>query len=180
MTCKCTELLSQEHKTILRMTNVLSEMAKKSGERLIKEDVLAILQILRSFADELHQGKEEGSLFPVFMGACSPSEGNAVRHMIFEHNQDRSLMEGIEDAVRNSDPGNFAKYANRLVEILRTHIYKEDSILFEFVNKALSAEDDKKVVAGFQEYDRDFQQRGHGQLLRRLQDLEWKYFGKVA
>jgi len=180
MKCKCTELLMQEHKTILRMMNILSEMARKSDERLIKEDVLAILEILRAFADELHQGKEEGALFPVFMAACGTSEGNAVRHMIFEHNQDRSLMEGIEDAVRNSDAGNFAQYANRLVEILRTHIYKEDSILFEFVNKTLSPEDDSKVVAGFENYDRDFQQRGHAELLRRLQSLEWKYLGKVA
>ena len=180
MKCKCTELLTQEHKTILRMMNILSEMATKSNERLIKEDVFSILEILRAFADDMHQGKEEGALFPVFMAACSPSEGNAVRHMIFEHNQDRSLMGGIEDAVRNSDASNFAQYTNRLVEILRTHIYKEDSILFEVVDKTLSPEDDKKVVARFENYDRDFQQRGQDELLHRLQSLEWKYLGKVA
>jgi hemerythrin-like domain-containing protein len=162
------------------MMNVLSEMASKSNERLVNEDVFTILEILKAFADDLHQGKEEGALFPVFMACCSTSEANAVRHMIFEHNQDRSLMEGIEDAVRNSDAGTFAQYTNRLVEILRTHIYKEDSILFELVNKTLTAEDDNKVVAGFENYDRDFQQRGHDELLRRLQGLEWKYLGRVA
>jgi len=178
---KCTGILIHEHKIILRALNVLDAMAKKaqSGELPAKEDVSALLEFLNSFADGLHQGKEESVLFPVFMGACDKSEIDAVRHMVFEHNQERSLVEGMQEALMTKTGLNFAHYARRLVEILRNHIYKEDHILFEMVDKTLTKEEDARVVAGFDSYDRGLGV-AYNDLLRRLRELEWKYLGKAA
>jgi hemerythrin-like domain-containing protein len=64
--------------------------------------------------------------------------------------------------------------------MLRTHIYKEDNILFEMIDDTLSAEDDSRVLHGFEGFDRDFTARGYDKILHRLRMLEWKYLSKVA
>jgi hemerythrin-like domain-containing protein len=144
-----------------------------------REDVEAILLILRVFGDDYHQAKEEGTLFPVFAAVCDRSEYAAVRHVLFEHEQDRSLIEGMEDAVHRSNAAQFAEYAQRLATILRNHIYKEDNILFEKINGALSKDDDARVVRDFEGFDREFQKKEQ-EIMHRLRVLEWKYLRKSA
>jgi hemerythrin-like domain-containing protein len=182
MKCKALELLIAEHKVILRSVDVLSAIAKQAEEnqQLNKEDVREILEIFHTFADELHQGKEESALFPAFTAACNRADIDPVRHMVFEHEQDRSLIEGMENALLRSSPADFAKLAGRMANILRTHIYKEDHILFEIVDRALTPEDDRSVVSQFEQFDRDFKLRGNDRLLQTLRKLEWKYLHKAA
>ena len=179
---KCLELLVAEHKTILRAIDVLCAVGRQTseGRDLIKEDIKGLLEIFRVFADELHQGKEEGALFPVFTAACERSEVEPVRHMLCEHEEDRSLMEGLEHALLMSNSAQFVDYAVRLSEMLRTHIYKEDNILFDMMDKGLSTEADAQVLQGFDAFDRNFRDRGHDKLMHRLRMLEWKYLRKVA
>ena len=182
MKTRCMNLLIAEHKVILRAVDVLSEIANQTagGRQLNKDDVRGLLDIFRVYADELHQGKEEGALFPVFTARCDPGQLESVRHMLFEHEQDRSLMQGMEDALLTSNGGEFNQYAMRFAEILRNHIYKEDNILFELVDKRLSPEDDNRIVRQFEAFDRDFNDRGQDRLLHRLRMLEWKYLRKAA
>jgi hemerythrin-like domain-containing protein len=177
--CKCIEILTAEHKTMLRMAEVLDSMSTRAGTEgeYNQEDVETILNILLVFGDKYHQAKEEGALFPVFAAVCDRSEYAAVRHMLFEHQQDRSLIEGMEDAVRRSNAPQFAEYAQRLATILRNHIYKEDNILFEKINATLSQEDDAQVILDFEGFDREF--RKHEQeMMHRLRVLEAKYLRK--
>jgi hemerythrin-like domain-containing protein len=179
MNCRCIEILTAEHKTILRMADVLDSMSTRARNEgaYSQEEVEAILHILRVFGDDCHQAKEEGALFPVFAAVCDPSEYAAVRHMLFEHDQDRSLMEGMEDSIRRSNAAQFAEYAQRLATILRNHIYKEDNILFEKIDGALSKEDDARVVQDFEGFDHDFQ-KDQEETLHRLRVLEWKYVNR--
>jgi hemerythrin-like domain-containing protein len=181
MNCRCIEILTDEHKTLLRMADVLDSMSTKARNdgTYNQEDVEAILHVLRVFGDDCHQAKEEGALFPVFAALCDPPEYAAVSHMLFEHNRDRSLMEGMEDAIRRSNVPQFAEYAQRLATILRNHIYKEDNILFEKIDGALSREDDARVVHDFEGFDRDFQ-KDQQETLHRFRALEWKYMRKSA
>jgi hemerythrin-like domain-containing protein len=181
MNCRCIEILTDEHKTMLRMADVLDSMSTKARNEgtYNQEDVEAILHILRVFGDDCHQAKEEGARCFPFAVRCDPSEYAAVRHMLFEHDQDRSLMEGMEDALRRSNAAQFAKYAQRLATILRNHIYKEDSILFEKIDRALSKEDDARVLHDFEGFDRDFQ-KDQQETLHRFRVLEWKYLRKSA
>jgi hemerythrin-like domain-containing protein len=166
---------------MLRIADVLESMSKKAAEQseFDTKDVTAVFQLLRSFGDELHQAKEEGALFPVFTKLCDASEYAAVRHMIFEHEQDRSLMNGMADAISTSNAPQFEEYSARLANILRNHIFKEDNILFETIAEHLSAEDDKRILAEFESFDEDFQIR-HGNLMETLRTLEWKYLRKIA
>jgi len=179
---KCTRILMEEHKTILRALNVLNAMAAQaeSGEVPARGDVHTLLEFLRTFGDDLHQGKEEAVLFPIFTSACTKSEFESVSHLIFEHNQERSLIEGMEDALLTNSRADFIYFAKRLVETLENHIYKEDHILFELIDRTLSPREDERAVAGFQEMDRAVSLGEDDALFTRLRGLEWKYLGKVT
>lgn len=172
---KCTALLIQDHKVILRALDVLQQMAihAENGVPLDKEDVQTLLLFLRAFADDYHQGKEESALFPELMQVSHAQEG-PLRQMLFEHDQERSLVEGLEDSLFTKKGVEFAHYANRLTALIRNHIQKEDDILFNAVEGALSSEQDQKVVAEFGRFE------FNRSVLSDLRRLEWRYLSKSA
>ena len=145
---KCTDLLIQEHKIILRALDVLDHMATRveNSQPVAPEDVETLLRFLRDFADDHHQAQEESALFPELRRTAAAHE-QPVRHMLFEHEQERSLVEAIEDSVLTKKGMEFVLFANRLTSLPRNHIFKEDNILFEIVQRSLSPEQDEKVAA---------------------------------
>jgi hemerythrin-like domain-containing protein len=172
---KCTDLLIQDHKIILRALDVLQAMATRTelGEQVAPEDVAAILSFLRTFADDYHQTKEETSLFP----ELEHTEGlryEALRHMVFEHNQERSLVEGIAEAVCTKKGEEFVYFANLLIQFLRTHIQKEENVMFEFASGALSHEKDEQIAAELEKFECD------PACLAELRRLEWTYLRRQA
>ena len=172
---KCTDLLIEDHKTILRALDVLGHMAARvENERPVEtEDVEAILHFLRAFADDHHQIKEESALFPALMRTSNAQEG-PLRQMLFEHDQERSLVGALEEAMYAKKGMEFVQFANRLTTLLRNHIYKEDHILFEIVERSLSAQQDEDVVAEFNKFQINVE------FLEELRRLEWKYLRKAA
>jgi hemerythrin-like domain-containing protein len=181
MTLRCTDLLRGEHKLILRAAYVLEAMAGQvpaDGEPNLR-DVQTLLMFLRKFADNHHQGKEETVLFPALRRFELPATG-PLRHMMFEHEQDRSLIDGIEDAVLSHHGANFVYYAKRLANILTTHIYKEDHILFDLAATVLTKEDDARLEREMARFDEDLDAQTREMLMESLTRLEWKYLGKTA
>ena len=104
---KCTDYLIQDHNVILRAIDVLRAMAERveTGEAVEPEDVRLLLRFLRAFADDHHQGMEESALFPALL-QTAVLDYPWVRHMIFEHNQERSLP--LVVAVRGQYSGNIS------------------------------------------------------------------------
>lgn len=172
---KCTDLLLKEHKIILRGLDILDHMADRveQDQPVEPRDVETILGFLRVFADEHHQAEEESALFPELMRTSAANKG-PLRQMTFEHDQERSLVEGLEDALRTKKGMEFVHFARRLTELIRTHIRKEDSILFPIVERSLSAEQDEHVMAQLRQFQMspDF--------LADLRRLEWTYLRRTA
>jgi hemerythrin-like domain-containing protein len=171
---KCTDLLIQEHKVILRALDVLSHMADRveHDQPVETQDVQTLLRFLRAFADSNHQLKEESALFPELMKASANQPG--LHQMIFEHDQERSLVEGLEDALYTKQGAEFVIFADRLIGLIRNHIRKEDTILFDLVERSLSAEQDDRVTEELEKFDVD------PVLLADLRKLEWAYLRRSA
>jgi hemerythrin-like domain-containing protein len=172
---KCTDLLLQDHKVILRALDVLQQMAKRveKHQPLEHDDVEAFLRFLRSFGDDYHQCKEESALFPELRRVLRSPEG-PVERMLFEHDQERSLVEAVEDALFTKNGPEFVHFAHRLIDMLRDHIRKEDHILFQMIERSLSSEQDEKIVSEFEKFIFD------PASMSEFRKLEWKYMRKVA
>jgi len=140
------------------------------GERIDQDDAATFLHFFRSFSDG-HHLKEESVLFPEVM-RTSEAQGGPLRHMLFEHNQERSLVEGLEDALHAKKGSAFVVFANRLADRVHNHIQKEDGILFPILDILISSELDEKVTHEFDKFQSDTR------LLNDLQRLEWKYLSK--
>lgn len=171
---KCTDLLGLDHKIILRALDVLEQMANRvaSHQALEHDDVEVILRFLRRFGDDYHQCKEESALFPQLKLVLTPQ--GPVQHMLFEHDQERSLVEAIEDALFTRKGPEFVHFANRLIDLMRDHVRKEDNILFAIVERTLSPEQDESVVSQIEKFTID------PALMPEFRLLEQKYMRKAA
>jgi hemerythrin-like domain-containing protein len=178
---KSPALLLDDHKHIVRAINILEQMAVIAGKggSLDEGDVEYILEFLRSFADRHHQGKEEGVFFPALLQDRAQKNYHELCGLIFEHNQERSLVEGLEDAIRTKKTKDFVFCADRLIKNVRAHLQKEDEVLFLLADSTLSPSDDERVAGDMKNYERQWQETVLAGLLRRLDEVEVKYLGKT-
>ena len=178
---KATGVLMNEHREILKALHVMERMGEiaAGGGVIIEKDVEEILEFLDLFGDKHHQGREEAVLFPAMMGK-NPANCDKLRHMAFEHDQERSLVQGLQEALKTHRAKDFAYYAGRLVQILRAHIYKEDHILFEMADAGLTPEEDARMYHELAAYEPDWEKNVAPRLLSRLRELEWRYLGRSA
>jgi len=145
----------------------------ENGERIDQDDAATLLRFLRMFADEHHHLKEEGVLFPEVM-RTSEAQGGPLRHLLFEHSQERSLVDGLEDALHIGKSSDFVLFANRLTDRVRNHIQKEDGILFPIIEVLISSQLDEKVSSEFEKFQLD------PGLLDDLRRLEAEYLRKTV
>jgi len=173
---KCADLLDKDHQIILRALDVLEQMADevKQGNSVDPPDVEFIVRFLKEFEDEHHQAKEESALFPVLLETSGPEQPR-LGQMLFEHDQERSLVDGLEEALKTQHGQDFVHFANRLITLLRTHIYKEEVALFSLINMTLSDEQDNRVVAEFSRFDEQLERGSGNELLTRLGTFADKY-----
>jgi hemerythrin-like domain-containing protein len=182
MTLRCTDHLIQEHRIILRAIFVLYAMADRAKESRMPdaEDIESLLNFFRRFADDHHQCKEETVLFPELRNTDAGKTKGPLGQMMFEHDQERSLVEGLENALRTKNAADFFYYGDRLAGVLSTHIYKEDNILFDLVEKTITKEADARLAQEMEKFDLSTQPGLVDGLKHEVTRLEWKYLGKAA
>jgi hemerythrin-like domain-containing protein len=174
---KATRLLKEEHQYILRALGVMDELAVRvaDGSELDEHDVESMLQFLRVFGDDHHQEKEEFILFPALLKASHAEEHECLCQITFEHNQQRSVLEGIEDALKSHRGQDFVYYAKRLGELVRAHIQEEEDGVFKRADAILSAEVDERIAQELAAYDSPGRVERLNAVLKRLIMLELKY-----
>jgi hemerythrin-like domain-containing protein len=152
-----TDVLSQEHRAIESMLDRLEAKIRETGPgrpfpRLFFDEAL---DFFRHFADGCHHAKEENLLFPRMRDRGVPQEGGPLGVMLAEHDQGRGYLKAVRanlDAAEAGDPealrsvyGNSAAY----IEMLRHHIYKEDTILFRMAKMVLEPDDVAELQRNF-------------------------------
>jgi DUF438 domain-containing protein len=143
-------ILMEEHKILLRHSERLAIVANKIEQaRALAHvsDALTELQhIAKDFLDaEKHYLREENVLFPI-MEKHGITEPPAI--MWIEHNQIREKKKQLHDLVEKSNTLNFqdfkkqlAEVAKPLCDILPSHFFKENSILFPTALKVVTSEE---------------------------------------
>lgn len=151
----------QEHEKILAVLDVQAALcdAVRRGEQPpagLCEQIVTFMQV---FADDRHHGKEEEMLFPALERAGLPRDGGPVGVMLHEHEIGRALIARMAQGAEKwsaGDAGGLAAFATAAAEhasLLRSHIEKENHILFPMAERFLDAGTKRDLVERFEAHD---------------------------
>ncbi len=154
---KASEVLMTEHRAVERVLKVLSPSADRldAGEAVPASVFEDSLDFLRNFADKCHHGKEETALFPAMAKAGVPVEQGPIGVMLAEHEQGRSYIKAMTEALDEYKRGDsaarsrLAESARGYADLLAQHIKKEDTILFPMADRLLPDATQEELVAQF-------------------------------
>ena len=144
-----TEELRAEHQIILSVAAVLETLTERfqRGDGFELEGLGQCVEFLRYFADACHHAKEEDLLFPLLESKGIPREGGPIGVMLYEHQIARRYtleMRSALSAVLRKEDGAAEKFiepARQYVELIRRHIHKEDTVLFDMGDGVMDEQD---------------------------------------
>jgi hemerythrin-like domain-containing protein len=156
-----TEILKHEHKIILKVLDAVRHEAQDVGDtgKLHVEKLGKILDFFRVFVDRCHHGKEEEYFFPTMEKRGIPADKGPIPVMLHEHVGGRNAVKAISEALERANQGNAASteavatHLAILDEHLRSHIDKENEVLFPMADKVFTAEDQQALVASFEKHE---------------------------
>ena len=177
-----TDVLSHEHRAIELVLNAMEKFAEHldSGDADLDPSIARdCLDFAAGFADRCHHAKEETLLFPLLEERGIPKEGGPIGVMLHDHDQGRELIRRIRAALdrwTSGDESARADLAQALkcyAILLRSHIMKEDQVLFVAAESVLTEQDNERLIHGFEEIEEEKIGPGvHEQYHAMLDDLE--------
>ena len=158
-----TGILVREHEVIKLVLDCLEHLTVSSLKNEAPDSTLLMkaVDFFRGYADACHHAKEEDNLFPLLMDRHREQFAVPVECMLEEHRTARKLVATMDQTVRLLDGGDretaaeFAITAGGYIRFLRSHIQKEDYILFPLVEQLISDEDRTTLLNRFTLHDND-------------------------
>jgi PAS domain S-box-containing protein len=153
-------ILLEEHRLLQQITRKLISLTDKVQKAESPEAVSEELAQLRHFVDELldaekHYLREENVLFPV-LEKHGITEPPAIMWM--EHNQLREKKKQLKRLIENVANMSFPEFKKQLIELansinnmLNSHIFKENNILFPTAQRVVAEQEWISIRAGFDE-----------------------------
>jgi hemerythrin-like domain-containing protein len=157
------EDLKSEHEGILLMLDVLEKMSEKiaAGKSVPIDHLKQIIDFFQVFADKCHHGKEEGLLFGAMEEAGVPKEGGPLAVMFSEHGRGRQFIGEMKDLLSSYEKGESGALvvlttpALQYVNLLRSHIWKENNVLFPMAEKVVPAAKLELIGEQFDRFEKE-------------------------
>jgi hemerythrin-like domain-containing protein len=159
---KATQDLRKEHDSILHVLKILDKMMSTDQ----KEDIdklkyySELVYFLKIFADKCHHGKEEKYFFVELANRGIPDEGGLIGSLLQEHNQSREYVAMMGKALESKDLMGFNTAAAKYGDLLKSHIEKENNILFAKADQLLDEEMQAALFEKFEQHEESV--IGHG------------------
>lgn len=177
---KATENLKQEHEGILLMLNIMEQITLR--DELNNGHLAQIIDFIRTFADKCHHGKEEDFLFPKLIEKGIPKENGPVAVMLFEHEAGRKYIKSLAEAFEKYKAGDKSAIVSikenmtGYINLLRSHISKENNVLFNMADNILSAEEQDVLFDKFEKIESERIGAGkHEEYHKLLDSLKKEY-----
>lgn len=145
------ETMMDEHRVILSALDALdgfrAELEAGADGAAAGERLARFVDFFANFADKAHHGKEEDLLFRAMADNGFPVAEGPIAVMLAEHDQGRALVGALRDAA--SGPADWdddaragiVDAARDFAAMLRSHIDKEDNVLYVMARNALPPDD---------------------------------------
>lgn len=180
------QVMMAEHANIIIFLQVVRAACIRimNGGSVAEDDFYGFIDFARNYSDKYHHGKEEQFLFNRMTSHLGEAGKNLVQAgMLVEHDLCRRHILDLETALnryRTNPSDNIrldiieaaAGYAN----LISRHIEKEDSVVYPFAERGLSADILKAVddqVRGFESDCENIQKRENW--LKKLHGWQVKY-----
>jgi len=158
-----TNTLRHEHDVILRVLQSAEREFKyyEDTGQLQVGQVEQMLDFFRNFADGCHHRKEEQQLFIRMQERGIPMQGGPIGVMLTEHELGRHHLGQIAAALLPAQRGEsaamhtIAEHLRDYVSLLRSHIMKENNILFPMADRVLTAQDQTELSAAFERIEQE-------------------------
>ena len=164
MMTTATQNLENDHMHILRLIGVMERITVSGNPNI--EHLETIVKVIREFADGFHHAKEEQLLFPLMVKKGFSNETGPVAVMLHEHVQGRNFVKRMAENISLFKPGESgtlnAIYRNMCdyADLLKTHIAKENNVLFRMADKAFTPAEQELLLLDFTKVE-DMQENGH-------------------
>lgn len=179
-------IMEEDHSNINRALAVVRALCLQlmNGAEVPDEDFRTLIHFIRNYADKHHHGKEEKFLFPVMVEKMGPVADKLVTHgMLVEHDLGRADILSLETALneyqKNPLPElklDILSYAMAYAHLLQLHIEKENSVVYPFAERSLSAEDFQAIDEKSEAFEKEQEEKGvQAHYLAALEHLEKKY-----
>lgn len=179
------ELMMEEHKNILRMLVVVRSACYQvlKGQDICYEDFDQMIDFIRNYADAHHHGKEEKFLFNKMVENLGQLGNKLITHgMLVEHDLGRLFIQELKAALdrvkTGDDESRLDVIANAIgyTHLLKRHIEKEDTVVYNFAAKNLSPEVMAIVNSEALEFEKAATDKGIPEhYITILEQLERKY-----
>jgi hemerythrin-like domain-containing protein len=164
--------LRHEHEVILRALAVLERIADRPASREpVSDATLAeLVELLQTFADRCHHGKEEEHLFPAMR---TKGMGGTLAIFLEEHEEGRGYVRTLASGPAHFTGDELAAAARRYVGLLRDHIQRENEVLFPLADGLFSPEEHAALARAYEDVELHVAGPGiHARLLATLAHLE--------
>jgi hemerythrin-like domain-containing protein len=165
---KAIEVLMNEHRLIERVLGSLETFATEVEGGLApgRPLVADYARFFRGFADAFHHGKEEDILFQRMIERGFPRETGPLAVMLHEHRLGRQHVGALVQVGEATGPLAVAETALLLetagafVPLLRSHILKEDRILYPMSERLLTGPEMDAMETEFDAFERTMRADG--------------------
>lgn len=131
------EILIDEHRKIMDLVYIAQYIiSKPEFLKKYKSEVEKLVYFFKYYADDFHHGKEEDMLFYLF------EKNDILNAMYQEHEQSRDYRAKL--AVSDNEE-EIKELIVDYTTMLKDHIYKEDNILFPYLDRNLTTEMIEKI-----------------------------------
>jgi hemerythrin-like domain-containing protein len=144
------KMLVDEHVLIKRWLSLIPyvvatlDVNSETGQQLVLEGV----DMIRSYADKYHHGKEEDILFQYFDDSAD------IFAVIYEdHRQARQHVQGILGGLDNCNWPAVREHLTAYRDLLTEHIKKEDEVLFPWLDTQLTTNQIGELFTKFKAVD---------------------------
>ncbi len=158
-----TEILKQEHRIIETVLDAaeteLNEI--RNGKDVNTGRIDVMVDFFRNFADGCHHAKEEKILFVKLLEKGMSLKSGPIAVMLSDHEYGRARIKGIAEANKQIKNGNKDAAKELLlnlagyINMLRSHIQREDHILFAMADKILSPDEQAALAKAFEKNEKE-------------------------
>jgi len=147
----------------LLMLNILERMSERivAGKDVPIDHLKQVLDFLQIFADKCHHGKEERLLFAAMEKAGIPKKDGPLGVMLSEHGRGRQFIGEMKELQKSFEKGDAGALmvlttpALQYVNLLRSHIWKENNVLFPMAEKTVPAPELDLIGEQFDRFEKE-------------------------